>query len=110
MGVYSRRPSGVDWAQIDVPVATAEQFPAKAVAVVAEGEGTIDSFTVVYAQSQPAYGIVIGTLKATGERFVCVSVEDDAATLNQLLTVEPIGRSIQTNHQQGKNLFRFSNN
>lgn len=108
MGLYSRMSSDIDWASIEIPCATNTQFATRPVVVEPKGKGIIESYTVVYRKGDVDYGICIGSLCSSGERFVAVTGAGDMHSVQQLLNTEPMGRQISVTHQQGKNIFHFA--
>lgn len=107
MGLYSRMPSDIDWADTEIPYADSSQFATKAIVREPRGKGVIDSYTVVYKKGEPVQGICIGSMSNSGERFVAVTAAGDEQSVQQMLQHEPIGRQIVVSHHQGKNIFHF---
>lgn len=104
LGLYGTQKSERDFSvqPADViPQSVHAQLP---VAVEANGEAHVVTFTVVYAKGQPQFGIVIANLE-NGER--CVAVNGDVDSMQALLGDEPIGRRIGVKHKDGKNFFKF---
>ncbi|MFQ3596561.1 MAG: hypothetical protein SNJ63_10675, partial [Sphingomonadaceae bacterium] len=55
-----------------------------------QGEGAIETFTVVFDQGTPAFGIVIGRLLATGERFLAQVREGAGAMVDAPMVGRPV--------------------
>lgn len=72
-------------------------------AVVAEGMGEIETYTVVHGRKGIEQGIVIGRL-ADGRRFLA-NTPNDPATLTNLLEQDSLGRAGLVHHEGGKNIF-----
>ena len=76
----------------------------------AEGEATIETYTVEFNRDgTPLRGYIVGRLRANDHRFI--ANHGDAETLKQLScwTMEPIGRSgwVERESGKGRNLFSF---
>ncbi len=59
-----------------------------------EGEGTIETFTVVHMKGEPAFALVVGRLNADGSRFLAQIHENpgsliDVPVIGKAITVEP---------------------
>lgn len=84
-------------AQLDaVPMAT--------MAVAAQGQGRIGTFTVIFAKGVPEQAIVIGELD-TGGRFVATT--RDATTVATMLESDPLGRRVVITPGDKRNSFAF---
>ena len=90
-GVFSRRPSVLNWAETETYIdnAVLERKPIAA----DPGTGTIISYTVNYYQGTPAQAIVLGETDG-GERFVSCTAPEDQATVQALLESEPTGKRV----------------
>jgi acetyl-CoA C-acetyltransferase len=104
LGLYGTQKTQRDFSMQPSAVIAQESHLALPVAVEADGEAEIVTFTVAYAKGRPQFGIVIANLDS-GER--CVAVNGDAESMQALLGDEPIGRRIRVNHKDGKNFFKF---
>ncbi len=94
-GIYADTPGERDLSTADTEDAASPLTGAAPIARVesAQGGGTIDTYTVVYARDQsPAHGIVYGRTDE-GLRFVANSMEDPA-TFAALTTTNQIGRRV----------------
>jgi len=104
LGLYGTQKSLRDFSTQPSAVIAQESHAALPVAIEADGEAEIVTFTVAYAKGKPQLGIVIANLDS-GER--CVAVNADMESMLALLEGEPIGRRIRVNHKDGKNFFKF---
>ncbi|MBL6750687.1 MAG: hypothetical protein ISP90_09195 [Nevskia sp.] len=107
IGIYADRPGNTDFAREaqedqeqpdvgDPPVAAAD---------AAEGEGTIDTYTVVYGRNRaPQRGIVYGRTDA-GQRFVA-NTRDDAAVLEGFTGENRVGRRVRLAFDAARRLNR----
>jgi acetyl-CoA C-acetyltransferase len=68
-----------------------------------EGEGTIETYTVMHDRGGPKIGIVIGRL-SDGRRFLAHTPNDEA-TLNDLMEREALGRRGRVSPGDKTNLF-----
>jgi len=69
---------------------------------VAEGEGTIRSYTINYAKGVPVNGVIVGEL-SDGTRFLANNA--DSETLAEMVETDPLGRSIHVRHRAEGNRF-----
>ncbi|WP_372666040.1 acetyl-CoA acetyltransferase [Amycolatopsis kentuckyensis] len=92
--VYSTTP--VAWRAGDSAALQAEidSWPAPAEARRADGWATIETYTVKHGRGGERTGIVIGRLEADGRRFLAMTHDGDAETLDLLATGEPIGSRV----------------
>ena len=74
-------------------------------AEVAEGTGTIETYTIAYGREGPAYGVVIGTLP-DGRRFIARS--DDPATLAAMETRDPLQAHVTLSNDGTRNAFTLA--
>ncbi len=84
-----------------------EPVPAPAPIVFAdeaEGEGTLETYTVTYGRAgAPEHGVAVGRL-ADGRRFLA-EVPGDAAQLEAFAAREEVGRRGRVTHRDGRNRF-----
>lgn len=73
-----------------------------------EGEAVVETYTVVYGKKGPAYGMVVGRLKRTGERFYANTPEGDQETLQCMIDSDPLGKTIYVKSFGQGNRFTFS--
>ncbi|AMN47563.1 acetyl-CoA acetyltransferase [Steroidobacter denitrificans] len=107
-GVYSTRP--VPWKVCDSGALQAriDALPAPVVLQEADGEATIESYTIVYQRGQPAYALIVGRLAAGNERFLALSQDGDGETLARMLKEEPLGQRVHVRSFGVGNRFTFT--
>jgi acetyl-CoA C-acetyltransferase len=93
VGVYSTTPG--EWKGFDSKALQAEvdSWPAPALSPPAAGSGVIDTYTIDYAGKAPK-GVVVGKLDG-GERFVAMTADDDADTVQAMIDREPLGARVE---------------
>ena len=93
IGLYSTTPVEGPWRPADSPALQAQidAMPKVKVAAHPEGEGVIETYSVIHPAGKPRVGLVIGRLSEGQERFIA-HVEDKAGWLDAMLTEEFIGR------------------
>jgi acetyl-CoA C-acetyltransferase len=91
-GIYSCRPSPVDWARADTRIAGTD-FPRLPLAEAPE-TGRIVSHCVAWEGGEPARASVIAET-AAGERFAACTAPADRAVATALLEGDPTGRAIR---------------
>ncbi len=67
-----------------------------------EGDGTIETYTVVYGREGPTYAVVIGSLP-DGRRFIARG--DDPATLAAMEAHDPLHRQVALSNDGTRNAF-----
>lgn len=89
-GVWSTEPK--DFARADPASYQAEidAMPSPPLTEKPEGEGTVETYTVIHAKGVPAFAIVIGRLDADGSRFLAQIHENPG----DLIDVPVIGRKL----------------
>ena len=105
-GVYSTTPYQGRW-QRENPAALQAQLDALPTAPFTEcanGEATIETYTVMHDKNGPAYSVLLGRLSATGERFIA-NTPADKALLQDLQDREGLGRAGVVRHADGLNTF-----
>jgi acetyl-CoA C-acetyltransferase len=105
-GIYSTIPTKPGWKRED-PKSYQKQLDAMDrpnVVEVAEGDATIETYTVIHDRNGPMLGIVIGRL-ADGSRFLANTPPGDAAAMQTLMDTESLGRKGTVRHENGKNIF-----
>ncbi len=107
VGVYSTTPR--DWVAADNAGLQAEldAIPACPVVQDADGEATIETYTVMYEQGAPSFGIVVGQLASGAGRFLCLTPESGPQILQRLLDEDPIGQRIHVKSLGYGNRFAF---
>ena len=100
-GIYSCRPSAVDWTRAQTAVAT-EAFARRRIAMTPDS-GRIVSWTVNWAGSDPVQAVVIGET-AAGERFVACTAAGDATTVHAMLERDYTGHGVRVRTASGQTL------
>ena len=105
-GIYSTTPTAGPWQRENPTVLQAEldKLPKAPFVEHAEGEATIETYTVMHDRSGPAYSILLGRLQRTGERFVA-GTPADPATLADLRDRDILSRAGTVRDHDGCNLF-----
>ena len=104
---------GEGWTREDpyVTQKRADEY-SKPLAIVAEspnGEGTIETYTIMCDRNgQPERGIIIGRLNANNERFVANLPRNDIQSMNALLEQDSIGvKGMVSTDTNGKSVFKL---
>ena len=107
LGLYATEPGEPLAAFIDSdPLQAAiESGPRVAVAADASGPATVETWTVAFDRNGPRQGILVAR-NADGERLVA-NTADDAASLEALLTEDPIGHSGRVRVEDGRNIIEL---
>jgi acetyl-CoA C-acetyltransferase len=107
MGVYSTEPPSRLWqdSRSDVLQQRIDASPRLSVAADPSGKATIETYTVGFDREGPKRGIVIARNTA-GERIVA-NTPDDATTLQQLMSHDPIGHTGTVRVHEGINIFEI---
>jgi len=108
VGVYSTRPATWKTCDSEPLQARIDALPAPVLLQEADGEATIETYTIVYVKGQPAYALVVGRRLAGGERFLALSQDGDAETLAGMLKEDPLGRRIHVRSFGVGNRFTFT--
>jgi acetyl-CoA C-acetyltransferase len=107
VGVYSTRPKdGWKPCVSDSLQARVDSMAAPQLAVTPEGEGIIESYTVVPSRSEIT-ATIVGRLVLTGERFVAVSQQGESATAEKMLASDPLGQLVSLTTNEGITTFSF---
>lgn len=72
---------------------------------LAEGPGTIETYTIQYSRDGPEYAITIGRL-SDGKRFIARS--DDPATLAAMVERDPLGAQVALSNDGERNAFTLA--
>ncbi|MEM6963073.1 MAG: hypothetical protein AAF550_15205, partial [Myxococcota bacterium] len=90
-GVFSCRPSKVDWSQVNTVMPTDDQSSLE----LEENpvRGTALAHCVHYRRGEPAVGVLLAT-SPEGKRFACRTAKDDLETVGQLVAEDPVGHKI----------------
>lgn len=109
-GVYSTEPPEGQWKpRADVCMKPAEERgEITEIEYRPRGKGVVETFIVTYAGGVPSSGVIVGKTGDSGKRFIAVTAAGDAATLNEMLKVEPIGRRVFVRHGPRGNVFAFT--
>lgn len=105
LGIYSTTPVKGAWKREDPKSyqRDIDAMPRPEVEAKPEGEGTIETYTVMHDRTGPKMGIVIGRL-ANGKRFVA-HTPSGPATLHDLMEREALGRRGTVTPGDKTNLF-----
>jgi acetyl-CoA C-acetyltransferase len=107
MGIYSTEAPTEAWR--DAKSASLQQqidaAPRLSVAADPTGKATVETYTVSFGRSGPKRGIVIAR-NANGERVIANTAADEA-TLQQLMSQDPIGHSGSVTVQDGINILEL---
>ena len=100
-GIYSCRPSHVDWSRADTTIAT-EAFARRRLAT-APDSGRIVSWTVNWSGNDPVQAVVIGETDAA-EHFVACTAAGDGATVRAMLDSDHTGERVRVTPGNGETL------
>jgi acetyl-CoA C-acetyltransferase len=105
LGIYSTTPTKGSWRREDPKSyqKDIDAMPHPEVEAKPEGEGTVETYTVMHDRGGPKMGIIIGRL-SNGKRFIA-HTPNDAATLNDLMERETLGRRGRVTAGDKTNLF-----
>lgn len=105
-GVYSTTPTEGRWTRQDPAVLQRQldALPKAPLVEAANGPATIETYDIMYGKSEPDFGIVMGRLTSTGERFLA-NTPRDVALLQDLQSKEGLGRPGVVRHEEGRNIF-----
>ncbi|HEX2463976.1 MAG TPA: acetyl-CoA acetyltransferase, partial [Thermoanaerobaculia bacterium] len=109
MGLYSAQPVEGDWRREDPASyqAALTARPKPAVVEEANGNATIETYTVVFDdQAAPRLGIVVGRLD-DGRRFLANIPPDDRTLLGSLVREDGVGTRGRVARENGTNVFRM---
>ncbi len=104
-GIYATTPPERTFAPRDPALYQAEINAARGpvVAEVAEGEGTVETYTVMHDRDGPSYAILFGRL-GDGRRFMA-NTPDDAALLSEMTAQDYLGAKGKVRSADGINIF-----
>lgn len=108
LGIYSTTPMKGAW-QREAPKDYQHELNAMAhprVVDKADGNATVETYTMVTDRQGRRFGIVIGRL-ADGSRFVS-NTSVDEAVIARMISEEMLGRPGRVAHEGGKNIFSFT--
>jgi acetyl-CoA C-acetyltransferase len=106
-GLYSTQPVEGPWKRADCKTLQAELdgLPKRRLNPKPQGSATIETYCVAYGKEEPEKAYVLGRLDGSDDRCVAVAA-DDPSLLNDMLTREQLGRRINIEAQNGRNVFR----
>ncbi len=104
-GIYSTTPTAKPFKPKDPALYQREIDSDKgpAVAEIANGRGTIETYTVMHDRKGPSYAILFGRL-ADGRRFIA-NTPDDPKLLQTMVDTDMIGAPGTVTHTDGRNVF-----
>jgi acetyl-CoA C-acetyltransferase len=104
-GIYSTEPARKPFAPKDPAIyqagINADKGPA--VAEIANGSGTVETYTVMHDRKGPSYAILFGRLD-DGRRFIA-NTPNDAGLLQEMVDRDFIGTAGRVTHSDGLNVF-----
>jgi acetyl-CoA C-acetyltransferase len=105
-GVYSTTPFQGRWRRESPAVLQAEldALPKAPLVENACGPATVETYTVMHGKAAPEFGVVIGRLNETGQRFLA-NTPAEPAVLADLRDRESLGRPGLVRSQNGSNVF-----
>ena len=104
-GIYSTTPPSRPFAPKDPAIyqSPIDSDKGPAVAEVAEGHATVETYTVMHDRKGPSYAIVFGRL-GDGRRFIA-NTPDDPGLLQDMVDTDMIGEAGRVAHADGRNVF-----
>lgn len=107
IGIYSTDPIDGEWSREDPAACQAEidAEPHPEVAIQAEGNAVVETYTVLHKRDGAKKGLVIGRLE-DGRRFLSFT-SSAPAVLEGMTTGECVGRTGRVNQESGTNIFSF---
>jgi acetyl-CoA C-acetyltransferase len=104
-GIYSTTPPAKPFAPKDPATyqAAIDGDTGPAVAEVADGPATVETYTVMHDRKGPSYAILFGRL-GDGRRFIA-NTPDDPTLLQDMVDREMIGAAGRVTHADGRNVF-----
>ena len=104
-GIYSTTPAPKPFAPKHPALyqAAIDSDKGPAVAEVANGPASVETYTVMHDRKGPSYAIVFGRL-GDGRRFIA-NTPDDPALLQQMVDHDLIGQTGHVTHDSGRNVF-----
>ena len=105
LGIYSTTPVKGEWRREDPKTYQSDLDAMKHPQVnpKPDGNGVIETYTVMHDRTGPKIGIIVGRL-ANGTRFLALT-PNDAGTLNNLMEHEGLGRTGRVTTGEKTNLF-----
>ncbi|MCB1703789.1 MAG: acetyl-CoA acetyltransferase [Halioglobus sp.] len=107
LGIYSTLPPARGWQDTDNAALQRQVDAAPRMTIAADpsGDATIETYTVSFGREGPQRGIVIARSDA-GERIVA-NTRADEATLQQLMSADPIGHRGRVRVEDGLNILEL---
>jgi acetyl-CoA C-acetyltransferase len=107
LGLYSTEPVEGAWQAVDDSALQQQidELPTVSLAQKPAGPAIVETFTVRFDREGPKTGIVVAR-NAEGKRILAYT-RDDTESLNQLLSMDPVGRSGQIVIENEVNIFEF---
>jgi acetyl-CoA C-acetyltransferase len=109
VGIYSTTPCE-NWRPVKGNTAQemVDDYPKETVLYPYEGEALIESYSLVYKRSEPAIAFIVGRDKVSDQRILAKASRGDAKTLQEILSQEPIGRTVAVTSSDKGAYFTFS--
>jgi acetyl-CoA C-acetyltransferase len=92
VGIYSARPAPAPSFDDTAFQAEVDAWPAPPTAS-GEGEGVVETYTIDYGRPEPV-GIVVGSLAASGARFVARTDPADPTIVQRMAAEDPLGARV----------------
>lgn len=105
-GVYSTKPKPWQVCESASLQDSLNAVPGIAILPTYEGQGTVESYTVVHDKGQPVKAIIMGRTPRN-ERFIACSAQDDQETPRKAHEEDSLHKTVTVRHEEGLNLFRF---
>jgi acetyl-CoA C-acetyltransferase len=104
-GIYSTAPPSKPFRPKDPALyqAAIDADKGPAVAEVADGTGSVETYTVMHDRKGPSYSILFGRL-ADGRRFIA-NTPDDPRLLAEMVARDLVGARGRVRHDDGRNIF-----
>ena len=105
-GVYSTTPLQGPWRRETPAVLQTklDALPSPPFTETPSGAATVETYTVMHGRKGPEYGVIVGRLNTTGERFIA-NTSKARAVLEDLQGRDSIGRPGGVQHRDGINTF-----
>ena len=106
-GVYSTKPKAFKKSDSTPLQQIIDRWDSPDIIEQAEGAAVIETYTLLYHKGAAQTAIVVGRLKATGERFVANQEADASRTLLTMIDEDPLGKEIHVVSTPKGNRFAF---
>jgi acetyl-CoA C-acetyltransferase len=105
-GIYSTAPRRGPWCREDPDRLQAEldALPKVPITRNPSGPATIETYTVMHGKAGPEFGVVLGRLNATGERFIA-NTPSERRVLHDLQERDSLGRPGIVRSDETRNTF-----